>query len=303
MVWVQITLYIVLLVALTNCNVRFDLSLATHECLETKAIAADYDPLGEFIDIGNLTVYQYESPDNINKKRLLICVHDIYGIENDNFKQITDQMAIQSGGFIVVLPDFFRGDAWHADRDPAEREEWSKRVTDYNAVIKPDLLNLVAHYQAKGVEEFAIYGMCYGGKIATLAAIELNEYFKASALVHPSSVTTEEADDVKIPMYLMPASTDLNMTDFYEVLKTNFGDNCGHRRFDDMHHGFCGNRGNFSDPVNRERVDEVITTLGAFFDRNLNETKQNDSPNIQPYNLLLMTLFALVFIMSRNWLV
>lgn len=36
-----------------------------------------------------------------------------------------------------------------------------------------------------------------------------------------------------------------------------------------MNHGFAGARGNFSDPWIRERVDEVIATLGAFFDRNL----------------------------------
>lgn len=55
------------------------------------------------------------------------------------------------------------------------------------------------------------------------------------------------------------------------MLQNKFGDNCGHRRFDDMTHGFTGARGNFSDPVNRDRVDEVITKLGVFFDRNLNE--------------------------------
>lgn len=60
-------------------------------------------------------------------------------------------------------------------------------------------------------------------------------------------------------------------TSFYGVLQSKFGDNCGHRRFDDMAHGFAGARGNYSDPIIRERVDEVITTLGVFFDRNLNE--------------------------------
>lgn len=53
------------------------------------------------------------------------------------------------------------------------------------------------------------------------------------------------------------------------MLQQKFGDNCGHRRFDDMSHGFAGARGNFSDPLIQERVDEVISTLGAFFDRNL----------------------------------
>ncbi len=61
------------------------------------------------------------------------------------------------------------------------------------------------------------------------------------------------------------------------MLQEKFGDNCGHRRFDDMMHGFAGARANFSDPVNRERVDEVIATLGAFFDRNLRATTTTTS--------------------------
>ncbi len=55
------------------------------------------------------------------------------------------------------------------------------------------------------------------------------------------------------------------------MLQTKFGDNCGHRRFDDMNHGFTGARSNFSNSLVRKRVDEVIGKLGVFFDRNLNE--------------------------------
>lgn len=38
-----------------------------------------------------------------------------------------------------------------------------------------------------------------------------------------------------------------------------------------MVHGFCGAHSNFSEPLIQERVNEVITTLGNFFDQNLNE--------------------------------
>lgn len=70
------------------------------------------------VNIGNLTVYEYEAPlNNLNNKRLLIGVHDIYGLRYENLKQVTDQMAIQSGGFKAVLPDFFRGDTWDVDRE------------------------------------------------------------------------------------------------------------------------------------------------------------------------------------------
>lgn len=52
------------------------------------------------------------------------------------------------------------------------------------------------------------------------------------------------------------------------MLRSNFGDNSGHRRFDSFH-GFAAARGNFSDPLNQMYVNEVINTLGVFFERNL----------------------------------
>jgi len=73
-------------------------------------------------------------------------------------------------------------------------------------------------------------------------------------------------------MYLMPSQGEPDMLPFYQVLRNNFGDNSGHRRFDDMFHGFAAARGNFSDHLNQMHVNEVIRTLGAFFERNLNGT-------------------------------
>lgn len=76
----------------------------------------DYDPLGNTTYIGDLPVYEYEAPNNVNKKRMLIGVYDIYGFSNQNLKQVADQLAVQSGGFLIVVPDFFRGDYWDVDR-------------------------------------------------------------------------------------------------------------------------------------------------------------------------------------------
>ncbi len=67
--------------------------------------------------IGNLPVYEYDPPNNINKKRMLIGVYDIFGWGYPNLKQVTDQLATQSGGFMAVLPDFFRGDNWDFERE------------------------------------------------------------------------------------------------------------------------------------------------------------------------------------------
>lgn len=73
------------------------------------------------------------------------------------------------------------------------------------------MINIVRHYQSQGVQEFAIFGMCWGGQIGALSAIELNDYFSASAIVHPSFVTSDQAPSVRIPMYLMPSHDEPDM--------------------------------------------------------------------------------------------
>lgn len=93
----------------------------------------------------------------------------------------------------------------------AERQEWLQRVGNWDSIVKPDLINIVSHYGSDGVVEFAIFGMCWGGKVATLAATHLGDKFKASGLVHPSQVTNEEAVNVTIPMYLMPTQGEPDM--------------------------------------------------------------------------------------------
>lgn len=67
----------------------------------------------------------YEAVDNINSRRLLIAVYDIFGFENSNMKQVTDRMAVQHGGFRVVLPDFFRGDHMNLEDHPIEFVQFS----------------------------------------------------------------------------------------------------------------------------------------------------------------------------------
>lgn len=88
---------------------------------------------------------------------------------------------------------------------------WLERVGNWNSIVEPDLLNIVHYYQSQGVQEFAIFGMCWGGHIGTLSAIELSHYFRASAIVHPSLVTNGQAPSVRIPMYLMPSRDEPDM--------------------------------------------------------------------------------------------
>lgn len=98
-----------------------------------------------------------------------------------------------------------------------ELAAWLQRFADWETVVKPDLLNIIRYYRSQGVEEFAIFGMCWGGRIGTSVAIELSDYFKASGIVHPSNVDNSEAPSVRIPMYLLPSSAQPDMVWYLTV--------------------------------------------------------------------------------------
>ncbi|ODM97711.1 putative AIM2 family protein C30D10.14 [Orchesella cincta] len=255
-----------------SARIMYDVSIVPEHCLNTKAIEANYTPRGVEYEIGNLTVYESQ---NRAAKRLLILVYDIFGMTT-NIKQVGDSIA-ELHDFRVVLPDFFRGNQfWSLEnftlQNPVDIQNWLQQNAGWDDVVKFDLINVMNEFKTRdNITEVGIFGMCWGGKISTLAATELPE-IKVAGLVHPSSVVTAEANGVKAPMYLLPSANEPDMLPFYEILKQNFGDNCGHRRFDDMAHGFAGARANFSDPLNVQRVEEVIGILGAFFNRNLNST-------------------------------
>jgi len=255
--------------AVHSAGLMYDASVVPDNCLKGKAIQSNYTPRGSEYVIGNLTVYE---SDNRSAKRLLIGVYDIFGFANDNMKEVVDTIA-QLYDFRVVLPDFFRGTYWdESDFPPANPEDlqnWLQRNGSWDNIVKHDIQTVINAFATRdNITEVGIFGMCWGGKVATLAATELDE-IKVAGLVHPASVNNSEADGVRVPMYLLPTSNEPDMLPFYNVLYEKFGDNSGHRRFDDMFHGFAGARGNFSNPLNRMRVDEVIYILGGFFHRNL----------------------------------
>lgn len=71
-------------------------------------------------------------------------------------------------------------------------------------------------------------------------------------------------------MLIMPSGTDPDHTPVKEVLdKKLFGDKCKYRRFDDMHHGFCSARGDWSIPEQATRASEAVDTFVKFFEANL----------------------------------
>jgi dienelactone hydrolase len=228
----------------------------------------DYIPHGGDFQLKNLSIY--ETADS-TPKRLLIAVYDIFG-DTANTRLFADLLG-ETYGFRVVVPDFYRGEPWDHNKWPPDQDEyaaWRERVTNWDRIVQYDIRSLLDYYKGtQNISNIGIFGFCWGGLITTLTASQMGDEIRAAGLVHPSSITNEMANDVKAPMYLFPCLDDPDHLPFYEVLQQKFGDNCGHRRYNDMCHGFATSMGNFSNPLVWQRVEQTIDILGNFFVRNM----------------------------------
>lgn len=139
----------------------------------------------------------------------------------------------------------------------------------WDKTVKPDIIAIMDHYKKQGVTSFGIFGFCYGGKMSILAVGDMSG-IKGAALIHPSLMEIKDAENAKAPMLFIPSKDDLDMIPMFEIAKKNLGeDKVEHYRFDDVHHGFAGARGDWNDEVQKKRVNEAISLVHAFFKKHL----------------------------------
>lgn len=108
-------------------------------------------------------------------------------------------------------------------------------------------------------------GFCWGAKIAVQLTSTI-PFFVGASLVHPSFVDVKDAEKAGAPILALPSKDEPDMTEYMEVLsKKPFGKQCKHVRFDDMVHGFCAARGDYTDKLNAQRATEAIQLTANFF--------------------------------------
>ena len=96
---------------------------------------------------------------------------------------------------IVLIPDFFQGGAMNVDFVPADTDEKKASVDKFRKekMNFPETLDQLirttteAKQKWPSVEAWAVFGLCWGGKIATLASGE-GTLFKCSGQAHPGYV-------------------------------------------------------------------------------------------------------------------
>lgn len=188
----------------------------------------------------------------------------IFFFFSPNGFQFCDILA-KNCGWKVILPDFFRGD--YATHDMLGNMPVLMKWLDSHATLElvtPDVDRSEKYLKEQGVESAAFVGFCWGAKMAV--QLTHNPFFVGASLIHPSFVDVKDAEQAASPILAIPSKDEPDMTEYMQVLyKKPFGDKCKHVRFDDVHHGFCAARGDYTNELNAKRANQAIQLTADFF--------------------------------------
>ncbi|KAJ3082661.1 hypothetical protein HDU99_002004 [Rhizoclosmatium hyalinum] len=235
-------------------------------CCALPAVQSNYTSKGEVIKVGDLDVYVVGPKGS---SRAILVNYDIFG-DHPCTRQVCDILSTQ--GFRVAMPDLCRGDPWPANIWPPPNgfPEVLQHIQK-NASFPEIQKNMKATQEflrSEGSSHFGLIGYCWGGYMVAL--LSQDPVYEAGAIVHPAAFPLEEAAKVSCPLLILPARDDAKETFdaiFDVVVKKNPASK--QRRFDDVHHGFCAARADFSDALNAQRANEAIEEMSHFFKANI----------------------------------
>ncbi|KAL8121692.1 endo-1,3;1,4-beta-D-glucanase-like [Apium graveolens] len=191
---------------------------------------------GSVEELGGLNCYVVGSPDS---KVAVLLVSDIYGYEAPRLRTLADK--VSAAGFYVVVPDFMHGDPYVPEDSerPLRLGVWIKDhgpEQGFNEA-KP----IVEAIKSKGVSKIGAVGFCWGAKVAVELAKD--SYVQAAVILHPSFVTLDDIQGVKVPISILGAELDHVsppelLKQFEEVLDKKPEVNCFVKIFQGVVHGW-----------------------------------------------------------------
>ncbi|XP_047319341.1 endo-1,3;1,4-beta-D-glucanase-like [Impatiens glandulifera] len=192
-----------------------DRKMSGPQCCENPPVLSSVSGLGSVDYVGGLKSYVSGSSSS---KLAVVLISDIFGYEAPKLRNIADKIA--KAGFYVVVPDFLKGDPYDPTNAARALPVWIKdHGTDKGF---EDAKIVIADLKSKGIESIGAAGFCWGAKVV----VELSNYpyIQAAVLLHPSFVSVEDIEGVKVPISVLGAENDQMspvelVNKFGEVLK------------------------------------------------------------------------------------
>ncbi|OLY84539.1 putative AIM2 family protein [Smittium mucronatum] len=234
------------------------------QCCNTPPVQAEYTPIGEKFKLKeDLECYISGSKDS---KQAIIYIYDIFCL-HPNAYQGADILA--KSGYRVILPDFLRNTPPSAEAlgDGQKFGQWVKEKGSYE-VLQSDF-NAVKNYlvNVEKIDRVFLIGFCWGAKMVMELSAH-DKFYLGGALVHPSLLDISDFENAQAPMIILPSQNERDFSKDYEVLTAkSFGPLCYQQRFDDMIHGWCAARGEWSDQKVAERANEAFRAVVSGFSK------------------------------------
>jgi len=235
------------------------------ECCQVPPVEAEYTPKGSYVEVAGLKTYAVGPED---AKTAIVCVYDVFGF-TPQIIQGADILASQ--GYRVVMPDFCKG--IYAEGSMFGPGEEAKKRKDaffggFPGAIHSQIDNVTSVAKAlkdAGYFKIGCVGYCWGW--AVLVVSQATSGFNAIAGVHPSFISSSDAEKIDVPLCLLPSMNE-DMKEVQAVYDGVEAKNPGKnflKLYDTMPHGWLAARADLKDPLGAEKFREGYTDLCNFF--------------------------------------
>ncbi|KAF9515708.1 hypothetical protein BS47DRAFT_1360806 [Hydnum rufescens UP504] len=199
---------------------------------------SEYTVKGTIKKTPNSGIPYYEVAIDVKRTDLaVIQFYDIVGFESSQTKQQADR--ISAGlGCKVVTPDFF-------------------------LTVLERTREIIEVLRGEGITKFAHVGHCWGGVQGVFLAT-VPDLFHALGLIHARTFTAEQGAKILVPIINLPSKNEGLQPEFHEALRPGVKELSEFHLYDDVPHGFSSGRSDWSDPLLKQRAEEVIQEYVTF---------------------------------------
>ena len=147
----------------------------------------------------NQLVNAYLAETDSDKGILLF--HDIFGYRLPEIRVFAD--LLRAKGYVVLLPDLYRGNPWRPDADWSGHETWRQSHSLQRVMV--DVINANQYLRSK-VKKVASIGFCWGGDITFNFA--QTEQCDAAIICYGTRMNAVDAANLKCPVLAMFGDSD-----------------------------------------------------------------------------------------------
>ncbi|KAK6355340.1 hypothetical protein TWF696_004449 [Orbilia brochopaga] len=238
-------------------------------------VAEGYEKKGVDEDIGGVKCYV--AAPQPTPKTGIIFVYDIFGYYPQTL-QGADILALTDPGHVVIMPDFFNGQPMDLNFFPPDTDEkkakW-KSFFEIDAAIPRT--TETAYKVLAGVKEkfpevttWGMFGLCWGGKAATVIAKDPKNVIQAAGQAHPAMLDAADYENYPLPqLTLFSKDEDPQVAQKVSETLEALGKGSVTKTYPNDIHGWMGARANLKNPAEAKSYEQGYTDVVEFFKKTL----------------------------------